>query len=401
MQIDPFMGATLAILLLFLGKGVIGRAGWLRRYSIPEALVGGVLGAAAVAALYYGAGITVSFDQSLRDALLLYFFAAIGLTSSLRGLASGGRAFVVLTVLAVAFLILQNVIGMGLAGAFGMDPRAGLMVGSVSLTGGVGTTVAWSQHFVDELGIHNAQELGLAANTVGLITACMVGGPIAAWLMRRHGVQPSRETDLGVGVLRTDEPVVHLDYHGVLMAVFWLNCTLMLGAGITGLADLTPLKLPAFVGCLVGGILLRAAGDALLGGRVRLWDIPSMRPGMALISDVSLGLFLTMALMGLRLWEIEPVAGFIAVAMVVQIALAIAFIVLVVFRAMGGNYEAAVICAGFGGIALGSTATAVANMTAVTRELGAARQAFLVVPLVCGFSIDLANALVISVLAGG
>lgn len=401
MQIDPFMGATLAILLLFLGKGVLSRFGWLRRYSIPEALVGGLLGAAIVAGLYYGAGITVNFDQSLRDVLLLYFFAAIGLNSNLGSLASGGRAFVVLTVLAVAFLILQDFIGMGLAGLFGLDPRAGLMVGSISLTGGVGTTVAWSQHFVEELGIHNAQELGLAANTVGLITACMVGGPIAAWLMRRHGVQPSRQTNLEVGVLRRDEPAVHLDYHGVLQAVFWLNCTLMLGHGITGLADLTPLKLPTFVGCLMAGIVLRAAADAVLAGRLRLWDFPSMRPGMALISDISLGLFLTMALMGLRLWEIEPVAGFITVAMVVQIALAIAFTVLVVFRAMGGNYEASVICAGFGGIALGSTATAVANMTAVTRELGAAPQAFLVVPLVCGFSIDLANALVISVLAGG
>ena len=124
-----------------------------------------------------------------------------------------------------------------------------------------------------------------------------------------------------------------------------------------------------------------------------------MQPGLALISDICLGLFLTLALMGLRLWELEPVLAFITVAMLVQIALTVAYVLLVVFRAMGRNYEATVVCAGFGGIALGSTATAVANMTAVTREFGAARQAFIVVPLVCGFSIDLVNAIVIGWLA--
>ena len=124
-----------------------------------------------------------------------------------------------------------------------------------------------------------------------------------------------------------------------------------------------------------------------------------MRPGIALISDMCLGLFLTMALMGLQLWKLQPVLGFITVAMMVQITLAVGFTLLLVFRAMGRNYEAAVISAAFGGIALGSTATAVANMTAVTRQFGAAPQAFIVVPLVCGFTIDLGNALVIGMLA--
>ena len=124
-----------------------------------------------------------------------------------------------------------------------------------------------------------------------------------------------------------------------------------------------------------------------------------MQPGLALISDICLGLFLTMALMGLRLWELQPVLGFIAATVLVQVALVVAFVLLVVFRAMGRDYEAAVVCSGFGGIALGSTATAVANMSAVTREYGAAPRAFVVVPLVCGFVIDIANALVIGVMA--
>lgn len=398
--VDAFFGVTLAILLFFGGRDVIARVEWLRRYSIPEALVGGVLGALVVCALHYGAGITVVFDHSTRDVLLLYFFAAIGLSSDLRALAAGGRSFLILTLLAAVFILLQNAAGMGLAGAFGIDHRAGLMVGSISLTGGVGTTVAWSSHFSDHLGIANAQELGLAANTIGLIAACLIGGPLAAFLMRRYRVSPSGEAELEVGVLHRDEEHAHLDYYGVLLAIFWLNCALMLGQGITQLAALSPLKLPTFVGCLLAGIVLRGAADLLAtNGKGRLWNFPSMQPGLALISDVCLGLFLTLALMGLKLWELEPVLKFITVAMFVQIVLTIVYAQLVVFRVMGRNYEAAVVCAGFGGIALGSTATAVANMSAVTREFGAARQAFIVVPLVCGFSIDVLNALVIGWLA--
>ena len=175
----------------------------------------------------------------------------------------------------------------------------------------------------------------------------------------------------------------------------------MLGYGINALVARTPVTLPAFVGCLLAGILLRMVADWMRpSGRGRLWNWPSMQPGIALVSDMSLGLFLTMALMGLRLWELQPVLAFITAAMLVQIALVIAFVLLIVFRAMGKDYQAAVMCAGFGGIALGSTATAIANMTAVTREHGAAREAFIVVPLVCGFVIDIANALVISLMAG-
>ena len=397
---DAFVSITLAILLLFVGKGLAMRIGWLRRYGIPEPVVGGVLCAGVVCALYYGAGLRVEFDLGMRDLLLLYFFAALGLNSNVRELASGGRLLVVLALLATVFIVMQNGLGMALAGLFGMEPRAGLMVGSISLTGGVGTTLAWAPHFTDVLGIEDAAELGLAANMIGLISACVIGGPIAGWLIRQRPVMPSADAELEVGRLYDDDSRATLDYHGVLLALFWLNVALMLGHLIGGLIAGAGLKLPAFVGCLLGGIALRAAGDLLAPEGGRMWRFGDMQPGIALVSDMCLGLFLTMALMGLQLWVLQPMLGFIATAMALQIAMVVGFTVFVVFRAMGRDYEAAVICSGFGGIALGSTATAVANMTAVAREYGAAPKAFLVVPLVCGFVIDLANALVIGLMAG-
>lgn len=401
MQIDPFLGFTLAILLLFIGKGLVGRIEFLRRYSIPEAMIGGVFCAIVVCVLYYSIGIDVTFDLGVRDLLLLYFFAAIGLNTSVRTLAQGGRPLLILAVLAVVFMVLQNLVGMVLAGAYGMDPRAGLMVGSVSLTGGVGTTLAWGPYFVETLGIEGAAELGLSANMIGLMSACLIGGPIAGVLMRVHKVRPSADKALEIGALHSDEQHSRLDYYGVLLALFWLNLALILGQGISTLVAMTPLNLPAFVGCLLAGIVLRALADVLVPNeRGRLWNLPSMRPGVALISDICLGLFLTMALMGLKFWELQPVLGFITVAMLLQIALVVVFVFFVVFPAMGRNYEAVVISSGFGGVTLGSTATAIASMTAVTREFGAARQAFIVVPLVCGFLIDLANAVVIGLMAG-
>ena len=400
-EVDAFVGFTLAILLLFAGKGLVARVELLRRYSIPEALVGGLLCAVVVCALYYGAGLAVGFDLGVRDTLLLYFFAALGLNTDVRMLARGGRPLLVLSALAIGFMVLQNLAGIGLAGAFGLDPRAGLMVGSVSLTGGVGTTLAWLPHFTETLGIARAAELGLSANMLGLIAACTIGGPVAGWLMRRHRVAPSGDAELEVGTLHRDEIHTRLNYYGVLLALFWLNLALMLGQGISLLVALTPLKLPAFVGCLIAGIALRAGADLVRpDGHGRMWDLPSMRPGLALISDICLGLFLTMALMGLQFWVLQPMLAFITVTMALQITMVVVFTVFVVFRAMGRDYEAVVMCSAFGGITLGSTATAVANMSAVTREYGAAPRAFLIVPLVCGFFIDLVNALVIGLMAG-
>lgn len=398
-SVSAFASFNLAIVLLFIGKDVTQRVALLRQYSIPEAVIGGLLCIVVVAALYFGAGVAVEFELGVRDILLLYFFAAIGLASDVRTLLRGGRPLLVLLALAVVFIVMQNVVGMAIAAAFGTDPRLGLMTGSISLTGGVGTTLAWAPYFVQELGIADAETVGLASNMVGLIAACAVGGPVAGYLIRRHRLSGSAQAELEIGKRYDEEPHARLDYYGVLLAVLWLNAALMLGRGVSSFIALTGLRLPDFVGCLIAGIILRNLGSLLEQGKGRFWSWSSMQPGVALISDICLGLFLTMALMGLQVWQMQGVAGFVTTVLLIQVLMAVAFTVFVVFAFMGRDYEAAVTCAGFGGIALGSTATAVANMSAVTREHGAAPQAFIVVPLVCGFFIDLANALVIGLMA--
>jgi ESS family glutamate:Na+ symporter len=296
------------------------------------------------------------------------------------------------------FILLQNSLGMGVAQAFGLDPKAGLMVGSISLTGGVGTTLAWAPLFVEKLGISNAHELGIASNTVGLIAACVIGGPIANRLIRRYQLTPSRDAELEVGILE-QQPSKALDYYDVLWAWMWLNLTLMLGYGLNLLLVDAGVTLPKFVSCLFAGIVIHHLVLAFVGDkRLKSWSGASL--GLSLISDICLGMFLTMALMGLQLWQLSGALLFILCALTLQILLTVAYTYFVVFRFMGRDYEASVIASGFGGIALGSTATAIVNMSTVTQKYGAAHQAFLIVPLVCGFFIDLVNAVIISLFSG-
>lgn len=398
--IDPMVSFTLAIMLLFFGKRLTERYEILRRYSIPEPVIGGFCCAAATALLYFALDIQVNFELEMRDVLLLYFFAAIGLKSDLRNLVKGGRPLLILVLLASVFIVVQNLLGMGVARGFGMPSASGLMVGSVSLTGGVGTTLAWAPIFSEHLGIENAMELGIASNTVGLIAACCIGGPIASYLIRRHNLTPSHDADLEVGIASSEAAsAVTMNYYDVLWAWMWLNLALMLGHGINLLLVNSGITLPSFVSCLMAGILIRNLMFGILGShRMKRWSGSSQ--GMALISDICLGMFLTMALMGLQIWQLGGVLLFVLTALTLQVLLAVLYTTLIVFRCMGRSYESSVIASGFGGIALGSTATAVANMTAVTQRHGAAHQAFIIVPLVCGFFIDIVNAVVISLMSG-
>jgi len=391
MEVGGFVSFTTAIVLLFIGKIALSRSETLRRFSIPEPVIGGFLCAVTVSLFYYIGGTKIEFDLSVRDWLLLYFFAAIGLNSDVKTLISGGKPLIILTALAAIYIVLQNGIGLVTATGMGLEPKAGLMAGSISLIGGVGTALAWAPRFVEELGVTNAMEIGVASNTVGLISACVIGGPIASMLIKRHKLATNPDTHLDIGQSHST-PHEMVDKYSILFAWLNLNIALICGYVIDQLLKLGGIELPLFVSCLMAGILL----SNIIGRALPQYAVKGSGQGLSLISDICLGMFLVMALMGLQLWELEPVLGFLVVVMSLQIALSVIFTIFVVFRLMGKDYEAAVICSGFGGITLGSTATAIANMTAVTQQHGAAHRAFIVVPLVCGFFIDIINALIIS-----
>lgn len=391
LEINSFVSFTLAIILLFVGKIALNRSAVLRRYSVPEPVIGGFLAAIIVGILYFAFGIKVSFQLDVQPFLLLYFFAGIGLKADIRDLITGGKPLLLLTLLAGGYLLIQNSIGMGVASAFGMEPKAGLMAGSVSLTGGLGTTVAWAPIFASQLGIPNATELGVASSTLGLIAACIIGGPLANFLIGRHQLKTSEDGNLDIGQSNSEQHTM-VDSYGVLWAWLWLNIALIIGYFLDMALDSVGFNVPQFVSCLLAGIVISNIRSRLVP--YVKWS--GEKQGLALISDIALGMFLVMALMSLQLWELKGSVFFLAVVITIQVLVAGGFAAFVVFRVLGRDYEASVIAAGFTGVTLGTTATAIVSMTAVTKQYGAAHRAFLLIPLVGGFFIDIINAIAIN-----
>lgn len=390
MQLESFTTFNIAILVLALGKWLNKKLPVLREFNIPEPVTSGLLVCLALAVFYTITGIEIGFNLATRDFLLLYFFAAIGLNSDFKTLLAGGKPLVVLLALTIGYMILQNGIGVGVASALGLDPVIGMLGGTVSLVGGHGTTIAWAPVFVESHGVSNALEIGIACATVGLVLASLMGGPVARILITRNNLQPAtiEQPDVGITHEKVDQDI---SYFSLLRTLFWLNMSLALGKVLQEILIQVGANLPLFVCSLFGAILITNIVPRVF--RTLQW--PSGSRSLALVSDLSLGVFLAMSLMSLQLWTIIDLAGPILAMLGAQFVFAFLFALFVVYRVMGRDYEAAVVCAGFSGISLGATPTAMANMTAVAQKYGQAHRAFIIVPLVSGFFVDICNAVII------
>ncbi len=391
MSFDTFATFNIAILVLAAGSWLNRRFKFLQDFNIPEPVSSGLLVGLLAAVLYLGFGFEITFNLQARDFLLLYFFAGIGLNSDLRSLLAGGIPLVLLVLATVIYMFLQNLAGIGVATALGVDPLIGLVAGTVSLIGGHGTTVAWAPVLVEQHGIVNAAEIGISCATLGLVASSLMGGPVARWLITRGNLAPKEIIQPDVGITY-DRATEEIGYRSMLSTLFWLNMSVAFGGLIRGGLERMGVELPLFVCVLFAAILLTNTIPRFAPAIP--W--PAGSRALALVSDVSLGVFLAMSLMSLQLWSILDLAGPLLAIFLTQVLLALLYTVFVIFRVMGRNYEAAVMSAGFAGVSIGATPTAMANMTAVTKKYGLAHQAFVIVPLVSGFFVSIANAIVIS-----
>jgi ESS family glutamate:Na+ symporter len=396
LELDGRQTLIIAILVLFLGKFLNKRVKFLREYNISEPVTGGVVASIVFGALYFFADTEFVFSLNQRDQLLIIFFTTIGLSSRFSTLIEGGKSLVILLICAVAYLFLQNLIGISVISATGLDKVVGLIGGSVSLSGGHGTAIAWASVFIDEYGISNAMEIGIACATFGLVLGGLIGGPIAKFLINRNNLQPtSKVEELSVGIKHEEEDV-NINYFNVLNSMLVICIAIGLGIILNKLVTSFGAKLPMFVTCLFAGIILTNTLPYIF--KKMSW--PTGTPSLALISELSLGLFLGMSLMSLQLWTLVDLAGPILILLVCQVVVITVFVLFIVFNLMGRDYDAAVMSAGYAGLALGATPTAIANMEAVTKKFGASPRAFIVVPLVGAFFIDIANAIIIKFLLG-
>ncbi|MCR9057961.1 MAG: sodium/glutamate symporter [Rhodobacteraceae bacterium] len=391
--IDSFAAFTLGIIVYFLGAKLTKRFSILSSYSIPEPVSGGLAAAFCALVLVVATGRTIEYDLSVRDFLLVYFFTTVGLNARVSDLARGGPILAVMLALTLVFMLVQN--GVGAAGAllFGMPSQSGVLLGTASLIGGHGTAIAWGPTIASQYGVAGAAELGIASATVGLILASILGGPIAKYLITKNSLTASdgEDADEPHEAAATDETRSAINHVEIMRCILWIHVAIVIGYSAHESLLAAGLKLPLFVPCLISGIVLSNVVPLIF----RKARAPAGTQSMDLINEFSLSVFLSMSLMSMELWTLAGSAGVLAVTMLLQAAAATVFIVLVVFRVMGRNYFAAVLSAGFAGFALGATPTAIANMKAVTQRYGPSPLAFIVLPLISAFFVDLANAFII------
>ncbi len=385
-RLDGSDVVILAVAVWFVGTFITNRVAFLRRYSIPVAVTGGLLFSALTALLHGAFDVTVTLDLRLRDLLLLTFFTTIGLSAKVRVLLDGGKALAILLVMAAVLLFLQDLTGVLMAMAFGAHPAYGLFGGSISLAGGHGTAIAWGT-IADEAGLKATKDIGLAFATFGLVAGGVFGGPIAEFLIKRHNLKPAPPEGTGAESDGEPSPTPLPPITHALGTIMLIALSVKLGAIVNGFFADSGITVPGFLTAMMMGIVIGNACDV---ARVRLNDVAIERAG-----EISLQLFLSMSLMSMQLWTLGQAIGPVVTVLAVQILAITLFGVVIVFRVMGRDYDAAVITAGFVGLGLGATPVGIANMTAVTAKHGPSQKAFLIVPLVGAFFIDIVNALMI------
>lgn len=388
-QLDFYGTLVAASMVLLLGRGLVARVGFLRTYNIPEPVAGGLLAALLLLALRGFANIEIRFDTSLQAPLMLAFFATIGLSADFASLKKGGRALGIFLLVVTALLIVQNAMGIGLATALGLDPLMGLLAGSITLSGGHGTGAAWGSVFSEKYGLASASELAIASATFGLVLGGLIGGPVARLLIKRvqtPGVgQGEQRLPKGFEQPNQQRQITPFTFIETLAL---LAISLQTGTFLSNCIQDTAFELPTFVCVLFMGVVLRNGLSALGWHKVFEHEV-------SVLGNVSLSLFLAIALMSLKLWDLASLALPIFILLTAQTLMMALFAIFVTFRVMGKNYDAAVLAAGHCGFGLGATPTAIANMQAVTQRYGPSQMAFLVVPMVGAFFIDITNAIVI------
>ena len=406
LALDLVQTVAVAAVLLFVGYGIKRRIPLLARYNIPAPVVGGLL-VASILSVAQSRGIALlTFDATLQTPLQNTFFASVGFGASLALLRVGGPLVVLFFIASTLAAILQNVLGLGLASLLGQPPLMGVLAGSVTLTGGPATGLAFAPLF-EEAGVQSAATLAVASAMVGIVSGGLIGGPIGTWLITRHRLTTPRDRAGAVDMRpaqqivedRVPEPqtaapqgedresYVLLKTLTVLLVAVWIGG--LVSAWLKPHLARIGLALPAYIGAMLVAAALRNIDDWL--GWIRL----SQRT-IDDLGNVALSLFLVMALMTLKLWEIVNLAVPLAIIVTAQVALIAVLCLWPIFRLMGRDYQGAVTSSGFAGFMLGTTANAMANMEALVERYGPAPRAFLVVPMVGAFFIDFTNALIIT-----
>lgn len=394
LTLDSIQTLACGGLLLLVGYAIRRRVPLLARFSVPAPVIGGLLVALLMLACRHWGVTPIRFDTGFEQPLMIAFFTGIGFNASATLLKIGGRQILLFLGLASALAVIQNLLGVGMAKAFGLPPLFGVVTGSATLAGGPATGLAFAPLFASA-GVQGAKSVALANAMAGIVCGSILGAPLAAMLIERFGLYPARtpraETDAVAATVALSAKHRFVDpaYAGLKSLVFML-IAMGIGAWISTGIGMLGLTLPAYIGAMLAGAIIRNIDD-----HFGWFGLSAC--SMEMIGNISLSLFLVMALMDLHLWDLSGMATPLLVNLALQTVLVIALCCWPLLQLMGRDYDAAVMASGFTGFMLGTTANAMACMSSLTERFGPAPRAFLVAPVVGAFLIDFTNAVIITV----
>jgi glutamate:Na+ symporter, ESS family len=390
-EISVLETLIVSLLILFAGYYLNSKIAFLKNNSIPEPVVGGIAFSIIAAIIHVNFGINFEFDMTFKDPLMTIFFTTVGLGASFSLLIKGGPKVIIFLGITTVYLLFQNAVGVSIAVATGMEPLMGLIGGSVTLSGGHGNGATYADLFINEYGMQSSVfELAMAAATFGLILGGLVGGPVSKRLIKKYNLKADTSYHEKLDDTITFDPEDHdlVTPRKMMETLFIILLCMYLGSmGYSALREMD-IILPAFLIPLLFGVFITNLTEFSKTYKVS-------RACIDLWGTMALSIFLAMALMSLKIWELISLAGPMIFMILVQAIMLMLFAYFVTFRVMGKNYNAAIMAGGHCGFGLGATPTAVANMESLVSRYGPSPQAFLVVPLVGAFFIDITNALVI------
>jgi len=388
---DMIQTVGLAVVILIIGRFLRKKVKFFETYCIPSPVIGGFLFAIINLFLRQMNFIIFEFDNTLQSFFMTLFFTSIGFNASWRLLKIGGRKVIMFLIVSIILVILQNILAVGIGYATGVDPLIALLTGSTAMTGGHGTAAAMAP-IVEELGHTGAKSVAIAAATFGLIAGSSLGGPLANRLIKGKNLEVVAE-EVDNEQVRNDEflfnnDVKKLDGESFAKAFFIILLAMFIGSYVSTFLNQF-LKFPSYIGPMIVAAILRNISDHTTKFDLHYEEVH-------ILEDVSLNLFLGMAMISLKLWELSSVAGQLAVLLLAQAVLAWIFIYFITFKLMGSNYDAAVLSAGHAGFGLGATPNGIANMQSVCDKYKYSNIAFFVMPIVGALFIDFFNVAIIS-----
>ena len=400
--------AGIGALALIVGMVLTRKVGFLQRFCVPSPVSGGIIFSLLTLALYGWCNVEVSFDGTLKDVFMLAFFTSVGFQSDLKVLKQGGRLLVIMLALLVAIIALQNLMPVGITKLLGVDPLIGMAAGSISMTGGHGTAGGFAS-VLEGMGLHGAGTIGMAAATFGLIAGSMIGGPLAERIIRKKLTHeqmqtPDEEVDPAMAGIESDEASPtgrakrlssnEQEFQQYAKATYCI--VLVMGAGtiMSWLLAKTGITFPTYFGALILAAIVRNTigfvrykDDGKWVKADKLLDMDRIIS----VGNICLSMFLGMAMISLKLWELQSLALPLIVILVAQVAMMDFFAYFVAFPLLGRSYDAAVLCAGICGFGLGATPNAMANMSAVCYKYRYTVKPFLIVPIIGAMFADLIN----------